>query len=234
MAFLLSACAGWREPATSALSAGMVSASVRALNYTGREIWMIGVEDPGKRGGGAGDEALNPYSGGGMMCCFSVPEKWDPEFRLVVTYSFYPEMKEKRVTLSLPPYPEERVGSLWLLVYEDESAEAIVSEYDPDHPQWPGKVKGRPKPSREYLLKLWQREVDSAKSTVALFEKSLIDTTDVAYQRQWDHDLQYSKKNIKSFTGPDDPAYRAMLKDSDEKALALAKKYLENVLRNKP
>src|SRR3569833_174893 len=88
---LLAACA---SPAQTPARYGV---SVHALNYSSREVAYIAVEQPGHPEGGAGGDALNPYGGGGDICCFPVPAKWRHDFRVVVVYQFFPESEYRRL-----------------------------------------------------------------------------------------------------------------------------------------
>src|SRR3569833_3136354 len=164
---LLAACA---SPAQTPARYGV---SVHALNYSSREVAYIAVEQPGHPEGGAGGDALNPYGGGGDICCFPVPAKWRPDFRVVVVYQFYPETEYRRVEVGVPPYPNGKVGDIWLIVHPDFTVEAVVSDWGPSRPEWPGSIKGYPVPSRAYRLKLWEKKLVEEKAELAIFEKEV-------------------------------------------------------------
>ena len=158
--------------------------SVHALNYSSREVAYIAVEQPGHPEGGAGGDALNPYGGGGDICCFPVPAKWRPDFRVVVVYQFYPETAYRRVEVGVPPYPNGKAGDIWLIVHPDFTVEAVVSDWGPSRPEWPGSIKGYPVPSKEYARKRWQEKIDLEKADKAAFEKDLNSKTITPSQRQ--------------------------------------------------
>lgn len=167
-AALLTACS---TPATK--KDDRTGVSIRALNYSAREVAMIAVEEPGDRNSGGGGDALNPYSSGGSICCFALPPKWHPDLKVVVAYQLYPETAYRRVLVNVPPYAEGKLGAIWLIVNEDESAEVVVSEFGPSREEWPGKVKGYPVPSQDYRLKLWREELQREKDDKAAFERDL-------------------------------------------------------------
>lgn len=148
-------------------------ASVHALNYSAREIEFIGVEAPDNPKNEGGGDALNPFGTGGSNCCFSIPDTWRPDLKVIVEYKIYPEPKYRRELVGVPAYPEGKPGDIWLIVHADESAEAVVSKYGPSRPEWPGKVKGYPVPSREYRLKLWGEELQREKAEFTAMEKAL-------------------------------------------------------------
>lgn len=170
LALLLSSCTS-----ASPKKEQMSGATVRSLNYSAREVADISVEEPGDPSSGGGGDVLNPYSSGGYMCCFAVPSVWRPDLKVVVKYKFYPEKQFRSALVSVPPYPNGKASQIWLIVHEDESAEAVVSHYGPSRDEWPGKVKGYPVPSREYRLKLWERKLIQEKEALVRFEKAVND-----------------------------------------------------------
>lgn len=184
-----------------------VGVSIRSLNYSARELAEIGVERPGEpnSGGGGGGDALNPYSSGGLICCFSIPPEWHPGLKVVVKYQFYPEKEYRKALVSVPPYADGKPSQIWLIVHEDETAEAVVSLYGPSRPEWPGKVKGYPVPSREYRVKLWEEKLRRERAEVAIFEKAL------------------KEENL---TFPE--------RESMEEALVLTRKIIQQLVGNKP
>ncbi|CAN5758341.1 hypothetical protein BH11PSE12_BH11PSE12_22230 [soil metagenome] len=146
---------------------------VNALNYSGREVEYIAVEatdDPSNSGGG---DALNPYEGGGDICCFSKPAKWTPELAVTIKYRMAGDKVTRRALTHVTPYTEEVAGQIWLIFHPDESVEAVVSRYDPDRDEWPGKIKGYPVASREYSLKRLAIELRRENDNLAVFEKNL-------------------------------------------------------------
>lgn len=212
----------------------LAGTTIRSLNYSAREVAYISVEEPDNPNGGGGGEALNPYGSGGYMCCFAVPSVWRPDFQVVVTYQFYPEKEYHKALLSVPPYPDGKAGDIWLIVHADESAEAVVSLYGPSRDEWPGKVKGYPVPSREYRLKLWERDVKHTKadldnSKTSLAEFSLEDAKDY-----WEFQTKRGEKELQKFTGYDDLAYGEYIKDKHRKSIEFFSKRLDYLLRNKP
>ena len=220
--------AGW----TTTASAGVI----HSLNYSEREVSYIAVEaanDPTRGGGG---DALNPYGEGGNICCFSAPAKWSPDVQVMVVYRFYPEKEMRRVLVNVPPYPNGEAGEIWLIAHEDGSAEAVVSNYGPDRPEWPGKIKGYPVPSKAYMLKLWERDVRQAKIDVASYEKLLKEFSQEFVHGQWTYDSErlQMKAKLKEFKGPDDPAYADYLIDDYHKGIDFFSTRLNYLLDHKP
>ncbi|CDG84949.1 hypothetical protein GJA_4341 [Janthinobacterium agaricidamnosum NBRC 102515 = DSM 9628] len=167
--------------ALSAATSAAMAGGIQSLNYSSREVGYIAVENPGNTNSGGGGDALNPYSGGGTICCFEVPEKWHPDLQVVVAYQFYPDPTMHRETVTIPPYPKGEAGDIWLIVYEDSSVGAVVSKYGPSLPEWPGKIKGYPVPSKEYRMKLRQEKIKREKDWLHAMERGLQgDTSDLS------------------------------------------------------
>jgi hypothetical protein len=189
VALILTACA-----ASAQKKEEHVGASIYSLNYSAREVAYIAVEEPGDPNGGGGGDALNPYSEGGSICCFSIPQKWRPDLKVVVVYQLYPDKEYRRSLVSIPPYPNDKAGSIWLIVHQDESVEAVVSKYGPSRPEWPGKIKGYPVPSREYRIKIWEKKVEEQKAYIA---NGMLRLNDASYTKEekdrLEKNLEYSK-----------------------------------------
>lgn len=173
--------------------------SVKALNYSAREVSYIAVEESNNSKSGGGGDALNPFGAGGTICCFSIPSKWRADLQVLVEYQMYPEENYRRVLVNVPPYANNEAGDIWLIVHADESVEAVVSNYGPSRAEWPGKIKGYPVPTREYRLILWERDLKRAKEGMKLFEEGLLEpgvskATKAGYQEE----IDYYKKDIRN------------------------------------
>ncbi|RFP14174.1 DUF3304 domain-containing protein [Duganella sp. BJB488] len=129
-----------------------------------------------KNNSGGGD-ALNPYSSGGTICCFAIPAKWHPGLQVIVKYNFYPDPAWLEQLVDVPPYPEGIAGGIWLAMHEDGRAEAVVSNFDPARPEWPGRVKGGPVQSVEYALKVRRNRLANENGILKTMEKGLVDGT---------------------------------------------------------
>lgn len=188
LAALLPACAeiGVKKEEISGVA-------VHAINYSGRGI-IIGVVDPNNPNNMGGGEALNPYASGGSVCCFGIPSKWRPDLKVIVDYQFYPDETIHKQLVSVPPYAGGKAGYIWIMLHEDGKAEVVVSNGNPDHAEWPGKIKGYPVASREYRLKLWGEKLRMDKAVLAGMEKAIQgDTSSLSPE-----ELQDLKDAIKS------------------------------------
>ncbi|NVI85687.1 DUF3304 domain-containing protein [Janthinobacterium sp. BJB401] len=181
------------------LSGVAMAASIQALNYSSREVDYIAVENPGNTNSGGGGDSIRPYEQGGSICCFSVPEKWHADLKVVVVYQLSPDPTFHRETVSVPPYPDGKGGDIWLIVYEDGSVGAVVSLYGPSRPEWPGKIKGYPVPTKEYRDERRKEKIKREKAVLHSMENALdgdvSDLTPVELMRLKGA-IEYSKKLI--------------------------------------
>ncbi|MDO8048358.1 DUF3304 domain-containing protein [Janthinobacterium sp. SUN211] len=168
----------WRGLLLAACLPGVaMAASIQALNYSSREVDYIAVENPGNRNSGGGGDSIRPYGQGGSICCFSVPEKWHADLKVVVVYQLSPDPTFHRETVSIPPYPDGKGGDIWLIVYEDGSVGAVASHYGPSRPEWPGKIKGYPVPTKEYRDERRKEKIKREKAWLSAMEKGLTEDT---------------------------------------------------------
>lgn len=227
-----------------------LAAETTTLNYTGKEIEYIAIHEPGKATNGAGGGALSPYGASGSMCCFSLPKAWRPGLQVLVEFKFWKEegdsyphtnhpsmraaaFKVFSRLVDIPPYTIADVGTVWTIMHADETVEVLVSDLSPSHPQWPGRVKGNPVPSREYRLKLWQREVDLA--VKSLERSKSVDHSDATGRKEsWKLLTQYRRDEAKAFSGPDDPTFITFLEEQRTRNIQWAKDRLDYLMSIKP
>ena len=167
------------------------------------------------------------------MCCFTLPSRWKAGLKVQVRSTHWlpkndkdeiPEV-EKVYTVDVPPYANGKVGELWVLRTSDGGIEVVSTDLQPDHPQWPGKVKGWPVPSKEYMrerralaIKWAQETVDSYRASIA----KLYSAPEAARKEAWEVDNKSLRNEVATFKGPEDPAYDRYLK----------KRYQEGLIRS--
>ena len=176
----------------------MIEVSVSGVNYTDQGFSYI-FQDPNNDQIGAGGESVDPYSGGGTMCCYPLPKSWHPGLKIKVKLYDEHRMFVKDVLAEIPPYPDGNPGQLWAALYPDGSVEAISSNFSPPHANWPGKIKGWPRPSIAYQRMLWQREVDLTKDFIENAHRLLSDRSTSpelrrSAQENLSRDTQYLKQ----------------------------------------
>ncbi|MFB0827921.1 DUF3304 domain-containing protein [Chromobacterium violaceum] len=234
--FALSACAG---------IGGQLGASMTAVNYSGKGYSWVGIAKPDTPEQAEAADMVKPYGASGIMCCVSLPAKWQPGMKLVVQTK--DETKAKTAaewskeniplqfrTVEVPRYAEGDVGTVWVLLLPDDKLALVVSRYDPSNANWPGAIKGWPRPSLDYRRLQWQTTMKEREDAVNLYKKLLqkIDVDDL--QEQWSLDSKYNANEVIRFKGPDDPNYRAYLKDQYKKSLKESIEYLEYYKSRKP
>ena len=181
-----------------------MAASIQALNYSSREVDYIAVENPGNTNSGGGGDSIRPYGQGGSICCFSVPEKWHADLKVVVVYQLSPDPTFHRETVSVPPYPDGKGGDIWLIVYEDGSVGAVVSLYGPSRPEWPGKIKGYPVPTKEYRDERRKQKLKREKASLLTLERGLLlrgNSLPDEKVKEIQEIIEFQKKVIQSLEG---------------------------------
>jgi len=182
----------------------VMAASIQALNYSSREVDYIAVENPGNTNSGGGGDSIRPYGQGGSICCFSVPEKWHADLKVVVVYQLSPDPTFHRETVSVPQYPDGKAGDIWLIVYEDGSVGAVVSLYGPSRPEWPGKIKGYPVPTKEYRDERRKQKLKREKASLLTVERGLLlrgNSLPDEKVKEIQEIIEFQKKVIQSLEG---------------------------------
>jgi hypothetical protein len=128
-----------------------VNVNLHGVNYSG-ETFTYSVADPATPENAAGGELIDPFGAGGTICCATLPSKWRPGIKLQVRTTHWlkklpdgslPEVKQVNL-LEVPRYVDDKPGELWVLRGGDGNVSILSTDFQPDHAQWPGKVKGWP------------------------------------------------------------------------------------------
>lgn len=147
----------------SACEKPIVDVNLHGVNYTDNAFTYV-VMDPENPEGGSGGELIDPFGAGGTMCCAKLPRKWQPGIKLQIRTTQWLQQRpaetlvevKKMHIAEVPKYADGNPGELWVLLNADESVSVVSSDLQPDHAQWPGKVKGWPVPSIEYQRERWE------------------------------------------------------------------------------
>lgn len=215
---------------------------LHGVNYSDREFsyFIADPEDPNKTTGG---EHIAPFAGGGTTCCAALPSKWKPGTRIRLTTIHWlkkrpdgslPEVTEEH-EVEVPEYAE--AGELWVVRDADGRISVVSSNVQPDHPAWPGKIKGWPVPSLEYQRERWELYRKLAQGNVDLYlslSEELEQFPNDHARKTWEHDKEYSAAEIAKFTGPTDPRYIVHLKEDYTNGLKRSKARLEEIMEAKP
>ena len=221
-----------------------IPVNLHGVNYSGKEFtyYLVDPTNPKNRGGG---ELIGPYGAGGTNCCFELPRKWRPRLQVEVHLMHWgdktpegalPEIPETQV-IELAPYPANKVGELWVLRTEDGTVSIVMSDFQPDHPRWPGKVKGWPVPSIEFVRMHWDIDINTAKVFVSTFEelKAELETSPTKRVHEaWEFKLEHRDKSLAKYSGPDDPGFKEELRKNYEEGLVRTKLELIDLQKRRP
>ncbi|MCC2955838.1 DUF3304 domain-containing protein [Massilia sp. IC2-477] len=218
------------------------SVSLHGVNYSDREFsyFIADPENPEKATGG---EHIAPFAAGGTTCCAVLPLKWKPgaKIRLSTTHwlkklpdGTLPEVVQEH-EVEVPEYAE--AGELWVIRDEDGKVNVVSSNLQPDHPNWPGKIKGWPVPSIEYQRERWELYRKDRQGYVELYTSMLKELESHPQDRAksaWNHAKERNPAELQQFTGPDDPRFLQKLQKEYSDGLAWSSARLTEILEAKP
>ncbi len=203
-----------------------VSASVHGVNYSDQEFTYV-MQDPFHLSNQTGGETIRRYEAGG--CRFTLPEKWRPGIKSNIEYTYYlpkkpdgslPEIRKSTV-VEMPRY--DKPDELWVLRNADGSMGIASSIYQPDHPKWPGKIKGWPVPSLAYRRERWgvymKHELDTLEASETMLNNLL---SEKIKEMQEDLEFEMARNDAGlalKFKGWDDPEYFQYLKKNYKNSL---------------
>lgn len=221
-----------------------VDVSVHGVNYSGTAFSYYLI-DPGKPSTDGVGELIDPFAGGGTVCCFSLPKIWRPGIKVQIHATHWlpnrpdgslPEVKNVHV-VDVPRYVNNKPGELWVMRAADGSMSVVSSDFQPDHPKWPGNIKGWPVPSLEYRRERWEliknHEEEGVKFFLSMLEELEREPQSHA-KKMWEGAQQYDSSSIKGYSGPDDPRFRTSLKSDYTEGLERSRKLLEGIMRGRP
>lgn len=241
---MLYAWAGGKRSAAPQADSAFVPVPIQGVNHTAEPVRFV-LTDPGNKENNGGGETIDAYSAGGTMCCYRLPSRWRKGIKIEVTEIYRPPNQanadlpkvEKKHVLEVPRYAGGEVGELWVTRERTGVVSIVSSNFQPDHPSYPGKVKGWPVPDLAHQRKLYDRYIHDAQLTLNLFAQSLegLNTDPKGHVKEaWDFSLEYDAEALKPFHGPNDPAYIAMLRKNYTDELALAKDALAKLKAGRP
>ena len=217
---------------------------IHAVNYSGDDFSYVLV-DPSNPKTASGGETIAPFAAGGTVCCFALPKKWHPGIMVEIRTTQWlrrlpdgtlPEVKKTEV-VEVPPYAEGVAGEMWVLRLPDGAMSVLSSNFQPDHPKWPGKIKGWPVPSIEFRREYWEllkkHEEGGVEDYLALLRDVEKNPQEVAKQF-WETGQKYDEAAIKEFSGPDDPRYIVYLKHKFDRGLEQSRFLLDQLMKERP
>lgn len=224
------------------------SVNVLGVNYTEQEF-SYRLEDPTNSKNKASGELIDSFSAGGIQCCFELPRVWRPgiKVRILTTQWNLPpppnddlkNLKEIHgaVEAEVRGYVEGTPGDLWVVRGADGAFEVISSKYQPDHPKWPGVVKGWPVPSLEYRRKLWSQGYNEAKDALASAREEdirLANEPEALFLSYWNFGREHRPSEIAGFSGYKDSRYQAKIRADVRNALDVGRDRLKRMEETRP
>lgn len=231
-------------PGLTACAKTTVPVSVHGVNYAQDEFRYV-IQDPLNSKNTAGGETVGPFAAGGTMCCYDLPAKWRSGLQVKITATHWlkakpdgslPEVEETKV-VELPPYLNGKAGELWVVRAADGQLSVVSSDFQPDHPKWPGKVKGWPVPSLAYQRERWDLEIEHEQGAVELYTsllKKLREDPQKHASEMWDYAQKRQPQEIAGFRGPQDTAYQASLLKEYQASLSRAQEKVLDLKKRRP
>ena len=205
-------------------SADDIAVSLHGVNYSDQEF-SYSLEDPNDKSNIGGGETIDRYGAGGTMCCYSLPKKWRPGLKVKLDTTHWlnlkpadnlKEVRESHV-VDIPSYAKP--GEIWVLRQSDGKSTMVMSNFQPDHPNWPGRIKGWPIPSLEYRRERWDLQIKDAQLGVDTAKALLFDLKKNPTEESkdaWSYALEHHPESLKVFSGYDDKRYAEYLKKDYE------------------
>ena len=218
--------------------------SIHGVNY-GVEPFSFELQDPSDPKNKSDGELVDSYAAGGTTCCYVLPKKWQPGLKVTIRSKHWiGKAADKSLhdiasthLVEVPRYPDDKPGELWILRAEEGTMDIVSSDFQPDHPKWPGKVKGWPVPSLAYQRERWDLYVNTEADYVTTFKellKKFASFPDETAQDDWDTTMKYDSKALIGFTGPRDARFRKRLKQEYEEGLERSQANLNRLQKDRP
>lgn len=221
-----------------------IAVSLHGVNYSNNtfSFSVADVDNPELITGG---EKVIRFSSGGTTCCAVIPRKWKAGIKLKIRTIYWQKLSqnEKLSEISqmhfveLPPYPDGEPGDLWVLRTAEGKIDIISSDFQPDHPKWPGAVKGWPVPSIEYMRERWEQIRKIKQGNVDLYVRllnQLENEPEKHAKDAWEYAKKNGDKSLANFSGSNDPKYLNQLRVEYSLGLKDSEGELREILENKP
>ncbi|MFK3736610.1 DUF3304 domain-containing protein [Massilia sp. TN1-12] len=221
-----------------------VPVSIHGVNYSNEDFSFALVDPEDPKNGGAG-ELVGRFSGGGTVCCYSLPKTWHPGIKVLIKSQHWlkrdadgklPEINETH-TVEVPRYADDKASDVWVLRQQDGSYAVVSSKYQPNHEKWPGKVKGWPVPSREYQLERIALQLKEAERAVRNSERArvLMEQDPVGYSRKmWEIMKDTTLIDSSKYSGPEDTKFQDFLRGQNEENLIIFREKVKQLEAYQP
>jgi hypothetical protein len=219
-----------------------VPVSIHAVNYSDQEFEYT-VHDPKDKSNNGGGESIGRFGAGGTMCCYSLPKKWRPEMKVKIDFNVYhprlPDGSLPKTTSStladIPQYNQPQ--ELWVVRDVEGKMTIVISNFEPDHPKWSGKVKGWPIPSLAYRRERIDIMIETARSNLEAVQNlysGMKKTPNETAKRLWKFSEEYDQKEIIGYKGYYDKKYQQFLIEDLSKSLIDARLTLKHLEEERP
>lgn len=231
-------------PLLVACGKSAVPVSIHGVNYS-VEPFSFELQDPTDPKNKGDGELVDSYAAGGTTCCYELPKKWRPGLKVTIQSKHWigksadDSLHDVASThvVEVPRYPDTKPGELWVLRAANGAMDIVSSDFQPDHPNWPGKVKGWPEPSLAYQRQRWDLYIEHQQAFINALERltaKLNASPNEAAQEEWDHSSQYDKKALIGFKGPRDPEFRTHLKKEYMEGLEQTRGEIARLQKGRP
>lgn len=227
-----------------AIERKFVEVNLHGVNYSENafRFYVINFKNPSLDDGG---ELIDPFSAGGISCCATLPKEWRPGTKLAVRTIHWlkerpdgtrPEIREVH-QVELPRYESGKTSELWILRAPDGKVSAVASELQPNHPNWPGHIRGWPRASIEHRREKWtiskRHEEDGVNAATELLEE-LERAPSIAARKIWETEKEYDPRSVVGYSGPGDPRYLLAVKKRIRVGLNESKQRLRKIIEARP
>ena len=231
-------------PLLAACGKSALPVSIHGVNYS-VEPFSFELRDPNNPKNRGDGELVDSYAAGGTTCCYELPKKWQPGLKVIVQSKHWlgkavdDSLHDVAGTqvIDIPRYPDEKPGELWVLRAANGTMDIVSSDFQPDHPKWPGNVKGWPVPSLAYKRERWDLYIKEQLDYVIMFENLIREFNkfpEKMAQEDWDVSMKNNRKNLAGFSGPGDARFRVRLKKEYEQGLIESRAELNRLKAGRP
>jgi hypothetical protein len=231
-------------PLLAACAKSTLPVSIHGVNYSAEPFSFV-LQDPADPTNKGDGELVDSYAAGGTTCCYVLPKKWQPGMKVsILSMHWLGKSADHSMhdvarvhSVEIPRYADGKPGELWVLRAEDGTVDIVSSDFQPDHPEWPGKVKGWPVPSLEYQRERWNIEIEHQKFFLDAYEQLLAKfkaSPNEAAEQEWNSALKYEKNSLAGYSGSTDIEFRKKVQQDNESGLERARARLRQIQQERP
>lgn len=137
--------------------------------------------------------------------------------------------------INIPKYVEPQ--EMWVVRDTTGEMNIILSDFQPDHPKWPGKVKGWPLPTLAYRRERADIVIRATQSDIKAVEdlfNGMKNKPNETAKEMWQFSEKYNRSSIEGYAGYTDKNYQNSLIRHLGESLAEGKKTMKSLEANRP